>query len=86
MFMHQKRKKPRIDIVKDYLKFTMKNETNLSQRSMYNVLNLITATDQASLYAIDYVTSLLVNETAEVMQDIIDKLLPTDEGKHVSRQ
>ena len=79
------RKKPRIDIVKDYLKFTMNDETNLSQRSMYNILNLITATDQASLYAIDYVTSLLVNETAEVIQDMIDKLLPIDEGKHVSR-
>ncbi len=42
---------------------------------MHNLLNLLTSTDQASLYAIDYVTSLLVNETSEVLQDIIDKLL-----------
>ena len=41
------RKKPRIDIVKGYLKLTMNNETNLSQMSMYNILNLITATDLA---------------------------------------
>ncbi len=79
------RKRSRIDIIRAYLKLTSDDKSQLSQRSMYNILNYITSTDQASLYAIDYVTSLLVNETAEVMQDIIDKLVPSDKAKHASR-
>ena len=71
------RKRTRIDIIKAYLNITKKDSNHVSQRSMYNLLNLLTSTDQASLYAIDYVTSLLVNETSEVLQDIIDKLLDT---------
>ena len=79
------RKRSRIDIIRAYLNLTSDDKSQLSQRSMYNILNYITSTDQASLYAIDYVTSLLVNETAEVIQDIIDKLVPSDEAKHASR-
>ena len=69
------RKRTRIDIMKVYLTITKNDINHLSQRSMYNVLNLITSSDQSSLYAIDYVTSLLVNETTEVLQDIIEKIL-----------
>ena len=79
------RKRSRIDLIRAYLNITSDDETQVSQRSMYNIVNFITASDQASLYAIDYVTSLLVNETGEVMQDIIDKLLSPQEGKEASR-
>ena len=61
------RKRTRIDIIKAYLNITQHDTNNVSQRSMYNILNLITSCDQASLYAIDYVTSLLVNETSKVL-------------------
>ena len=50
-------------------------------RSMYNILNAVTAFDQQSLYAIDYVQSHLVNETGEMIQDIIGTLLDTEEAK-----
>ena len=36
-------------------------------------------------YAIDYVTSLLVNKTIEVMQDFNKRLLSPKDGKEVSR-
>ena len=78
------RKRSRIDIIKAYLNLTSKDDNQVSQRSMYSILNNVTASDQESFYAIDYVTSLLVNETSELMQDIIDKLIPSDKVTHVS--
>ena len=71
-------KKPLMDVIKVYLNITKNKINHVCQRSMYNVLNLITLTDQTSLYTIDYVTSLLVNETTEVLQDIIEKMLDTN--------
>ena len=51
-------------------------------RSMYNILNAVTAFNQQSLYTIDYIQSHLANETGEMVQDIIDTLLDTEEVKH----
>ena len=78
------RKRSRIDIIKAYLNITKNDSNHVCQRSMYNILNLVTSTDQASLYAIDYVTSLLVNETTEVLQDVIDKMLDTNLARQLS--
>ena len=77
-------KRTRIDIIKVYLTITKNDINHLSQRSMYNVLNLITSSDQSSLYAIDYVTSLLVNETTEVLQEIIEKMLDANLARQSS--
>ncbi len=51
---------------------------------MYNILNAVTVFDQQSLYAIDYVQSHLVNESGEMIQDIIDMLLDTEEAKQAT--
>ena len=76
----------RIDIIKAYQKVTscVTSEKQVSMRFMYSILNVVTAFDQQSLYAIDYVQSHLVNETGEMVQDIIDTLLDTEEAKHAT--
>jgi len=80
------RKRSRIDIIKAYQKVTYcdTSEKQVSMRSMYNILNAVTAFDQQSLYAIDYVQSQLVNESGEMVQDIIDTLLDTEEAKQAT--
>ena len=45
------RKQSRLDIIKAYLKLTSKDANQVSQRSMYSILNNIIASDQESLYA-----------------------------------
>ena len=47
---------------------------------MYTILHHITSIDEVKLTAIDYVTSLLVDEPCEVLQTIITKCL------HLSQQ
>ena len=55
------------DLVKDdseKLKFTL----------FYCIIRILTSNDESMLSSIDYVTGLLVNETSETLQDIIDSL------------
>ena len=62
------RKLSRKDIIQKYQKYFEKDDSYyISTRVMYSILNTVTATDEVSLYAIDYVTSLLVNATCEVI-------------------
>ena len=70
------RKNSRIKIFEDYKDFTMNNEYCISRETFYRIINKITAYEQVALSAIDYATSTLVNETCEVLQDIVDKIVP----------
>ena len=79
------RKRSIIDIINAYLKPKSDEKNQLSQRLMFMILNFITSKDQASLYAIDYVMSLLVNKAAEVIQGIFVKLVPSKKAKNASK-
>ena len=68
------RAQARTIIIDSYLRHTM-NMPHLGRKTMYEILRHITSTDEVTLTAIDYVTSLLVNEPCEVLQSIIDKCL-----------
>ena len=78
------RKKSKVDIIRSYMSYTIEDEVNLSKRTMYRMLAYITANDQATLCAIDYVTSLLVNETTEVLQNIVDSMISVDDQENAT--
>ena len=68
------RAQTRTIIIDSYLRHT-KNQPHLGRKTMFEILRHITSTDEVILTAIDYVTSLLVNEPCEVLQSMIDKCL-----------
>jgi len=78
------RKKSKVDIIRSYMSYTIEDEVNLSKRTMYRMLAYITANDQATLCAIDYVTALLVNETTEVLQNIVDSMISVDDQENAT--
>ena len=69
------RKNTRIKIYEDYKEATMNDEYSICRQTFYRIINNITGYEQVSLNAIDYVTSTLVNETCEVLQDIVDQVI-----------
>lgn len=79
------RKMPRILIVKDYLKETEDDNEQIKLSSLYRILNYISYSDVKNLGAIDYVTSMLVNETSEVLQSIADTFVSGNEHKIFSK-
>ena len=78
------RKNTRIKIYEDYKEFTMNDTSYISRETFYRIINNITACEQVSLNAIDYVTSTLVNETCEVLQDIVERIVPPINRDHAS--
>ena len=58
-----------------YVSGSSYNLLNLKIEWIYRIINNITGYEQVSLNAIDYVTSTLVNETCEVLQDIVDQVI-----------
>ena len=63
------------DIVEGYLEEVLLDNDKLCRNTMYQVVGNITTCDEVGLSAIDYVTSSLVNETCEVLQNIISKCI-----------
>ena len=51
------------------------NMETIKLATFYNICNFLTSSDQAMLNSIDYVTCILVNESCEILQDIIDKAI-----------
>lgn len=77
------RKNQRIKIFEDYKEITSNTDQfSICRQTFYNIINNITSYEQVSLSAIDYVTSTLVNETCEVLNNIVEKVIsPTDQSK-----
>ena len=67
------RRQSRSSIIKAYLNETQDDSQRLGKNTMFQILNSVTTTDEKVLSAIDYVTSILVNDTCETLQTIIDK-------------
>ncbi len=52
------------------------NETEgIMSATVYRICNVLTSSNQNMLNLIDYVTCILVNESCEILQNIIDKLI-----------
>ena len=64
-------------IVNAYLSYVENDADNMCRNSMFNIINSITTTDEVLLSAIDYVTSLLMNDTCETLQNMISACLLT---------
>ena len=77
------RKNQRIKIYEDYKVMSSSfNQYSICRQTFYQIINKITAYEQVSLSAIDYVTASLVNETCEVLDNIVEKVvIPTDQQK-----
>ena len=77
------RKNQRIKLYKDYKEMSSSSDQySICRQTFYQIINRITAYEQVSLSAIDYVTVSLVNETCEVLNNIVEKVVvPTDQQK-----
>ena len=61
-----------------YKELTKDDDDRLKSTSFYNLCNLLSTNDDAILSSIDYVSDLLVNETCETLQKIVERLIPTE--------
>ena len=73
------RKQNRTHIVNAYLSYDENDADSMCRNSMFKIVNSITTTDEVVLSAIDYVTSLLVNDTCETLQKMISACLLTSQ-------
>ena len=69
------RKQSRTEIVAAYKNHTKDEPSRIGRNTMFAIMNATTTCDEKVLMAIDYVTSILVNETCEVLQTIIDRCI-----------
>ena len=69
------RTKSRQQIIRNYNEYVYQNSSvgSLKKSTLYYMLNLITSSDMKMVCAVDYVTTCLVNDSVELMQDIIEK-------------
>lgn len=66
------RKQNRVTILKSYLNATKDDSDKLSGPVMFRILNQITTSDDVVISALDYVTALLVNDTCELLQNMVN--------------
>ena len=72
------RKTPIHNMYLKYKHFTKDDDDRLKSTSFYSLCNIFSTNDDAMLSSIDYVTGLLVNETCETLQDIVERLVPIE--------
>ena len=72
------RRQSRSSIINAYFNETQDDVQKLGKNTMFQILKSVTTTDENVLSAIDYVTSILVNDTSETLQNIIDKCVCVD--------
>ena len=63
------------DMYNRYKQETHTDPENIKSATFYKIANVLTSSDGAMLNSIDYVTCMLVNETCETLQDIIDTVI-----------
>lgn len=69
------RKTPIYNMYLLYKELVKDDSEKLKFTSFYCICRILTSNDESMLSSIDYVSELLVNETSETLQDIIDSLL-----------
>ena len=62
-----------------YKQHTRTDPENIKSATFFKIANVLTSSDEAMLNSIDYVTYMLVNETCETLQDIIDTVIMNHE-------
>ena len=66
-----------------YLEYSLKSGDQYIKRStFYEILRIITRSDQKLLSSVDYVQSLLVNDSLENLQQMIDDIIDDQEEKN----
>ena len=63
------------DMYHRYKHHTHTDPENIKSATFFKIANVLTSSDEAMLNSIDYVTCMLVNETCETLQDIIDTVI-----------
>ena len=72
------RKTPIHNMYLQYKHITKNDDERLQSTSFYSICNILSANDNAMLSSIDYVSGLLVNETCETLQNVVERLVPTE--------
>ena len=72
------RKTPIHHMYVKYKELIKNDDDRLKSTSFYNICNILSTNDDAMLSSIDYVSGLLVNETCETLQEIVERLIPTE--------
>ena len=72
------RKTPIFNMYNSYVDFTAQDKEKLKIATFYKICNALTASDEAMLSSVDYVAGLLVNETCETLQDMIERIIPNE--------
>ena len=75
------RKTPIYNMYLNYKELVNNDNEKLKFTTFYYICRMLTSNDESMLSSIDYVTGLLVNETSETMQDIIDSLLTNSQDR-----
>ena len=68
-----------------YKEFAMEHTDCIHKSCFYYIVGVITSNDNAMLFSVDYVTSMLVNKSAETLEDIVDSLVPLSKKEDISK-
>ena len=74
-FPRIERKKIRKQLWDEYTLYTKEDDQRIKKSTFYEIAKRVTSSDKAILKAIDYVSTILVNEPIEVLQDILSKMV-----------
>ncbi len=73
------------EMYRKYKALATDDTERLKMTSFYAISNVLTTNDESMLQSIDYVSGLLANESCETLQDIVDKLVPTELHKKCTK-
>ena len=82
------RTKSRKKIISKYIELVSRNKSvqMLSKTSIYYILNKIASSDAKTICDVDYVSTILVNDTVKVLQNIINKCIAMDKVQYTTDQ
>ena len=63
------------DMYIQYKDMISTNVETIKSATCYKTCNVLTSSDQAMVNSIDYVICMLVNESCEILQDVIEKAI-----------
>jgi len=72
------------DMYDRYKDMVSSDVETIKSATFYKICNVLTSSDQAMLNSIDYVTCMLVNESREILQDIIEKAIMNEHREKCS--
>ena len=73
------------DMYYRYKDVVANDNESIRSATFYKIYNVLSSSDQAMLNSIDCVTCILVNESCEILQDMIDKVVMNEHRDKCSK-